>query len=315
MRAVVTGAGGFIGGHLCHYLKDQGYWIRGIDIKNPEFENTYADEYILYDLRYPAAGYFKDIDEVYHLAADMGGIGYIETHKAEIVFNNTMIDMLTLKVAQEEGVKKFLYTSSACVYPGYLQNKDKKIFLKEENAYPADAEDGYGWQKLMTKRTCRHFMEDLGLQTYVVRFHNIYGPLGTYQGGREKSPAALCRKVAMAKDGEAIEIWGNGRQIRSYCYIDDCVRGIYKLMQSYHHEPINIGSDRAISIENLADMIIKISSKKLTKIHHLGQAIGVKSRNADITKAKNLLDWTPQITLERGLEETYKWIQGQISQS
>ena len=231
-RICVTGAAGFIGGHLVNYLKQKGDYVIGIDIKDPEFAPTMADEFHIRDLRYPSASLFEGVDEVYHLAADMGGIGWIETHKADIVFNNTMINMLTLKACQEKNVKKFLFSSSACVYPGFLQNLDYTVQLCEDDAYPADAEDGYGWEKLMMERACRHFREDYGLQTYIARFHNIYGTHGTYQGGREKSPAALCRKIALAKDTDEIEVWGDGKQVRSYCYVDDCEEALYQLMKS-----------------------------------------------------------------------------------
>jgi len=311
MRAIITGAAGFIGTHLVKYLKAKDYYIIGVDIKFPEFEKSQANEFLIGDLRYPAFELFKDIDEVYHLAADMGGIGWIETHKADIVFNNAMINLMVIKACQEQEVKKFLFTSSACVYPAYLQDNPKIIPLKEEEAYPADAEDGYGWEKLIMERTCRHFREDFALQTYVARLHNIYGELGTYDGGREKSPAALCRKIAFAKDGNYIEIWGNGEQTRSYCYVDDCVEGLYKLMQSDYHEPINIGTDKLVSINQLADMIENISGKTLLRKYNLTAPQGVKGRNADITKAKEILEWQPKVSLEEGLARTYKWIEKQ----
>lgn len=311
-RIAILGAGGFIGHHLVKYLKDKGYWVRGIDIKYPEWEKSSADEFIIQDLRYPAYHLFKDIDEVYHLAADMGGIGYIETHKADIVFNNTMIDMMVLKACQEQNVGKFLFTSSACVYPAYLQDTINPFPLKEEEAYPAEPEDGYGWEKLMMERTCRHFREDYGLQTYIARFHNIYGTHCTYDGGKEKSPAALCRKIAFAKDGEAIQIWGDGKQKRSYCYVDDCVEGLYKLMQSDYHEPINIGTDRVVSINEMVDIIANISHKLIFTDYEPNQPQGVRGRNADITKAKEILNWQPQISLEEGLTKLYQWIEKQL---
>ncbi len=313
MNILVTGAGGFIGHHLVNFLKERGHDVIGVDIKKPQWEKSYADEFKIVDLRYPLQhqGLYKGIDEVYHLAADMGGIGYIETHKADIVFNNTMINMLTLKAAQEQGVKKFLFTSSACVYPDYLQLSEEAKALKEEDAYPAQAEDGYGWEKLMMERACRHFMEDYGLQTYVARFHNIYGPLGTYDGGKEKSPAALCRKVVLGST--QLDIWGNGKQVRSYCYIDDCVEALYALMSSNHHDPINIGTDDLLSIDMLANVIMEIACKSLVKVYDISKPRGVMGRNADITKARTVLNWRPKIVLEVGLIRTYKWIQEQIS--
>ena len=307
---LVTGAGGFIGSHLVKYLKSKGEYIVGVDLKYPEFSKTEADEFKIFDLRYPAVDLFRDVQEVYHLAADMGGIGYIENHRADIFWNNSMINNLVLKACQENGVKKFLFTSSACVYPQYSQNNTEAIQLSEEDAYPADAEPGYGWEKLMMELSCKYFHEDYGLDVRLARFHNIYGPEGTWQGGKEKSPAALCRKIANAD--KSIDIWGNGEQTRSYCYIDDCVEALYRLMQSEYTEPLNIGTDRLVSINQLADMIMKIAGKDLSKVYDLTKPQGVKGRNADITKAKLILGWTPKVSLEQGLEKTYKWIFSEI---
>lgn len=313
MSIIVTGGGGFIGSHLISYLKKKGEYVIGVDIKEPEFSKSEADEFILRDLRYPSMDLFAGVDQVYHLAADMGGIGYIETHRANIMFNNTMINNLTLKACQEQGVKKFLFTSSACVYPQYDQNNPEAIKLTEEDAFPADAEPGYGWEKLMMELNCKYFHEDYGIDIRIARFHNIYGPNGTYTGGKEKSPAALCRKAIEADHN--LEIWGDGSYTRSYCYIDDCVEALYRLMQSEYREPLNIGTDRLVSINQLADMVIDISGKKLTKVYDLTKPQGVKGRNADISKAKLLLGWTPKVSLEEGLAKTYKWIYSQIYQS
>jgi len=238
-KVLVTGAGGFIGHHLTKYLVDRGYFVRGADIKAPEYESTAADEFLLLDLSKPdnCLKATEGMDEVYGLAANMGGIGFIENNKAVIVRDNTLINLNSIEAARANGVKRYLYTSSACIYPGYKQNETDVTPLREEDAYPADAEDGYGWEKLYMERVCRHYTEDFGLDTRVVRFHNIFGPLGTYDGGREKSPAAMCRKIALAEDGDDIEVWGDGDQTRSYCYIDDCVEGIYRLMQSDHRDP------------------------------------------------------------------------------
>jgi nucleoside-diphosphate-sugar epimerase len=225
------------------------------------------------------------------------------------------MNMLTIKASQESGVKKFLFSSSACVYPARLQDSNNAILLKEEDAYPADAEDGYGWEKLMFERTLRHFSDRCGIKVYIARFHNIYGPLGTYDGGREKSPAALCRKIAKAKEYDPIEIWGDGFQTRSYCYIDDCVNALYKLMNSDYHEPINIGTDKLVSISELAHIIEKIANKNLGRKYDLSKPQGVKGRNADISKAKDILGWKPNISLQEGLSKTYEWISSQISQS
>jgi GDP-D-mannose 3',5'-epimerase len=317
VRVLVTGAGGFIGHHLTNYLVDRGYWVRGVDIKEPEYESTRANEFLLSDLS--DAGNClkatKDIDQVYGLAANMGGIGFIEHNKAVIVRDNTFINLHTIEAARLNGVKRYLYTSSACIYPGYKQNETDVTPMKESDAYPADAEDGYGWEKLYMERVCRHYTEDFGLDTRVVRFHNIFGPLGTYDGGREKSPAAICRKIALANDGDDIEVWGDGEQTRSYCYIDDCVEGIYRLMQSDHREPINLGQDRMISINELVDMVAKIAGKRIGKQYDLTKPQGVRGRNSDNTRLREVLNWEPTISLEDGLERAYHWIAGELSKS
>jgi nucleoside-diphosphate-sugar epimerase len=242
----------------------------------------------------------------------MGGIGFIEQNKAVIVRDSSLVNLHTIEAARENGVKRFLFTSSACVYPGYLQKKPDVTPLKEEDAYPADAEDGYGWEKLYMERTCRHYREDFGLETRIVRFHNIFGPLGTYDGGREKSPAAICRKVALAKDGGTIEVWGDGNQTRSYCYIDDCVEGIYRLMRSDYHEPLNLGQDRLISINELVDMVATIAGKSIKRTHNLTAPQGVRGRNSDNSRLRQVLQWEPQISLEQGMATTYRWIASQL---
>jgi GDP-D-mannose 3',5'-epimerase len=310
IRVLVTGAGGFIGHHLVKYLVRRGYWVRGVDIKEPEYEPTSAYEFQLLDLRYrencvkATAG----VDEVYHLAANMGGIGFIETNKALIVRDNTMINIHSIEAARENGVKRFLFTSSACIYPGYLQKEVNVTPLKEEDAYPADAEDGYGWEKLYMERTCRHYREDFGLETRVVRFHNIYGPLGTYDGGREKSPAAICRKIALAKPVDTIEVWGDGQQTRSYCYIDDCVEGLYRLMRSDYHEPLNLGTDYLVSINELVDTVAAIAGKTIKKEYDLTKPVGVRGRNSNNDRLRRVLDWEPAVSLRDGLATTYSWI-------
>ena len=313
-KVLVTGAGGFIGHHLAKYLVERGYWVRGVDIKEPEYEATPANEFKLLDLTNArnCLEATQGIDEVYGLAANMGGIGFIETNKAVIVRDNTLINMHTIEAARENGVKRYLYTSSACIYPGYKQRETDVTPLREDDAYPADAEDGYGWEKLYMERVCRHYTEDFGLDTRVVRFHNIFGPLGTYDGGREKSPAAICRKVALAKDGDDIEVWGDGEQTRSYCYIDDCVEGIYRLMRSDHREPINLGQDRMISINELVDIVAGIAGKKIGKAYDPTKPQGVRGRNSDNTQRREVLKWEPTISLEDGLERTYHWIAGEL---
>jgi GDP-D-mannose 3',5'-epimerase len=316
-RILITGAGGFIGHHLTKYLVARGHWVRGVDIKRPEFEDTRAHEFRLLDLRFweNCLEATRDVDEVYALAANMGGIGFIENNKAVIVRDNTLINQHSIEAARVNGVRRFLYTSSACVYPGYLQKSAGVMPLKEEDAYPADAEDGYGWEKLYMERTCRHYSEDFGMETRIVRFHNIYGPLGTYDGGREKSPAAICRKVARAKNGGAIEVWGDGEQTRSYCYIDDCVEGLHRLMRSEFRDPLNLGTDRLISINGLVDLVAEIAGKRIGKMHDLSKPQGVRGRNSDNTRLRKVLDWEPSTTLETGLACTYDWIAGQVHAS
>ena len=316
-KVLVTGAGGFIGHHLTSYLIDRGYWVRGVDVKNPEYEPTRAHDFQLLDLRrwdnclQATAG----MDEVYALAAEMGGIGFIETNKAVIVRDSTMINMHTIEASRVNGARRFFYTSSACIYPGYKQREANATALKEEDAYPADAEDGYGWEKLYMERTCRHYREDFGLETRTVRFHNIFGPLGTYDGGREKSPAAMCRKIALAPDGGTIDVWGDGLQTRSYCYIDDCVEGIYRLMRSDYPHPLNLGQDRLISVNDLVGMVAKIAGKTIRRRHDLTKPQGVRGRNSDNSKLREVLNWEPQVSLEDGLTKTYSFISGELEKA
>ncbi len=313
-RVLVTGAGGFIGHHLVSYLVQRGYWVRGVDLKLPEFAPTDAQEFLQLDLRSweNCLAATAGVDQVYALAANMGGIGFIETNKAVIVRDNTLINMHTIEAARQNGVGRLLYTSSACIYPGYRQNSPDVTPLRESDAYPADPEDGYGWEKLYMERTCRHYTEDFGLETRVVRFHNIYGPLGTYDGGREKSPAAICRKVAMAEPEDTIEVWGDGEQTRSYCYIDDCVEGIYRLMRSEHREPLNLGTDELISINGLVDMVATIAGKRISKQYDLTKPQGVRGRNSDNTELRRVLGWEPSVVLGEGMARTYEWIEAQV---
>src|SRR5205823_9485686 len=283
-------------------LVDRGHWVRGVDVKPPEFERTHAHEFELLDLRRWDACLLatRGVDEVYALAANMGGIGFIHSHKAEISRDNALINLHTLDAARVNRVRRLLYTSSACVYPGYRQDSPDVTPLCEEDAYPADPEDGYGWEKLFTERVCRHYSDDYGVDTRVVRFHNIYGPLGTYEGGREKSPAAICRKVALAEDGDAVEVWGDGKQTRSYCFIDDCVEGLCRLMGADHAEPLNLGQDRMVTIDELVDMVASIAGKRLFKKHDLGKPQGVRGRNSDNTRLRQVLGWEPRVSLEDG---------------
>jgi GDP-D-mannose 3',5'-epimerase len=315
-KVLVTGAGGFIGHHLVSFLKGQGYWVRGVDIKHPEYAPSNADEFEILDLRRwdNCLQATRGVNEVYALAADMGGMGFISGNHAQILYNNSLINLHTLEAAHVNGVGRYLYTSSACIYPEYKQLDANVTPLKEEDAYPAQPQDAYGWEKLISERLCMHYREDYGIETRVVRFHNIFGPLGTWDGGREKAPAAMCRKIAIAKltNSPEIEIWGDGEQTRSFCYIDDCVQGIYKLMHSEHREPLNLGQDRMVTINQLADMVAEIAGIQIAKKHIDGPQ-GVRGRNSDNTQLRKVLGWEPAITLEEGLAKTYAWIEQQVS--
>ncbi len=316
-RILVTGAGGFIGHHLVTALKKQGHRVRGIDLVKPQYARTDADEFLVADLRAAAAAVAatRGVDQVYALAADMGGMGYISAHHALILHNNSLINLNTLEAARQNGVSRYLYTSSACVYPEFKQTAAAVTPLKEDDAYPAQPQDAYGWEKLISERLCLHYRDDYGIETRVVRFHNIFGPLGTWGGGREKAPAAMCRKVAIAKltGQREIEIWGDGEQTRSFCYIDDCLDGIVRLMASDHHEPLNLGQDRLVTINQLADIVSDIAGVTLGKRHIPGPQ-GVRGRNSDNTKLRQVLGWEPQISLEEGLARTYTWVEQQVRQ-
>ena len=318
MRVLVTGAGGFIGHHLVTYLKQRGYWVRGVDLKLPEYTPVDADEFDLLDLRRAdacEAALAGGIDHVYALAADMGGMGFISNHHAEILHNNALINIHTLDAARRAGVQRYLYSSSACIYPEHLQTNANVTPLREDDAYPAAPQDAYGWEKLITEKLCEYYASDYGMETRIVRFHNIYGPNGTYDGGREKAPAALARKVALASEGGEIEIWGDGEQTRSFCFVDDCVEGIYRLMQSDYRSPLNLGTDRMVTINQLAQIIIGISGKQGIRIRHVDGPQGVRGRNSDNSRLRHVLGWEPQIDLEEGLAPTYRWIEEQVSQS
>lgn len=316
-KILVTGAGGFIGHHLVTLLKKQGHWVRGADVKHPEYGGSVADEFLLRDLRDPHAAReaTAGVDHVYALAADMGGMGYISANHATILHNNAMINLNTLEAAKQSGVSRYLYSSSACVYPEFKQTEADVTALKEDDAYPAQPQDAYGWEKLITERLCQHYREDFGIETRVVRFHNIFGPLGTWDGGREKAPAAMCRKVAIAKltHQPEIEIWGDGEQTRSFCYIDDCLEGVQRLMKSDYHQPLNVGQDRMVTINQLADIVCDIAGVRLGRRHIPGPQ-GVRGRNSDNTRVKEVLGWAPSISLEEGLARTYAWIEEQVRQ-
>ncbi|MGH7504144.1 MAG: NAD-dependent epimerase/dehydratase family protein [Longimicrobiales bacterium] len=313
--ALVTGAGGFIGHHMVKYLKAEGFTVRGVDIKEPEFEATAADSFEVLDLRRWDACCVatRGVELVYNLAADMGGIGYISAYRADIARNNVLINAHMLEAARLNGVERLFFSSSACVYPDYRQSSADVTPLREEDAMPAAPEEGYGWEKLYAEKLCQYYQEEGKLETRVARFHNIYGPLGTWEGGREKAPAAICRKVALARDGEEIEVWGDGLQTRSFTYIDDCVEGIARIMRSEHPHPLNLGTEELISVAGLVDLVAGIAGKRLVKRHDASRPQGVRGRNSDNSRLRGVLGWEPPTTLDEGLRRTYEWIEAELA--
>ena len=318
-NVLVAGAGGFVGNHLVNRLKAEGRQVRGVDVRPPEFGASAADEYLIADLREyeNCLRAVEGVQDVYQLAADMGGIGYISSHHALLARNNTLIDSHMLEACRAKGVRRFLYTSSACVYPSFLQHDEDVAPLREHQAIPADPEKGYGWQKLYAEQLIAYYREEFGLQTRIVRLHNIYGPNGTYDGGREKAPAAICRKVAAARDGDVIEIWGDGEQTRSFCYVDDCVEGLRRLMElpSGDVGPINLGTDELVTINELVACVCAAAGKTLRVEHDNSAPQGVRGRNSDNSLLKQTLGWAPGKPLREGIQITYGWIAEQLAES
>jgi GDP-D-mannose 3',5'-epimerase len=315
-RVLVAGAGGFIGGHLVKRLKQEGFWVRGADVKAHEYETSPADEFIVGNLSDPAVvrQAVAGVSEVYQLAADMGGAGYIFTgdHDAAVMHNSATINLNVLDLGTKAGVKKFFYSSSACIYPEHNQRDPDNPKCSEDSAYPAAPDSEYGWEKLFSERLYLAYARNYGVQAQIARFHNIFGPLGTWCGGKEKAPAALCRKVAEARHGGEIEIWGDGLQTRSFLYIDECLEGVRRLMDSDFSGPVNIGSEEMVTINQLAGMIMEIADKRLS-IRHIPGPLGVRGRNSDNRLIQEKLGWRPSRPLTEGLEKTYAWISGQVN--
>ena len=317
-RILVNGAGGFIGGHLVKRLKSEGHWVRAVDLKRNEFSPSPADEFILGDLadQRVTADAVAGMDEVYQLAADMGGAGYIFSgeHDADVMRNSATINLNTLHYGAQAGVKKFFYSSSACMYPEYNQTDPQNPKCSEDSAYPAAPDSEYGWEKLFSERLYLSYLRNYGAQVRIARFHNIFGPEGTWTGGKEKAPAALCRKIAEVSDGGEIEIWGDGKQTRSFLYIDECIEGVRRLVESDFTGPVNVGSEEMVTINQLAEIIMGIAGKKVST-RHIPGPLGVRGRNSDNRLVAEKLGWKPSRPLSEGLRKTYEWIQKQVEAS
>lgn len=314
--ALICGAGGFIGNHLVKRLKGEGFWVRGVDLKYPEFADTDADDFVVGDLREQAtcrAVVDRRFDEVYQLAADMGGAGYIFTgeNDADIMHNSATINLNMVDACMKRNVRNVFYSSSACMYPEYNQLDPDNPNCAEDSAYPAAPDSEYGWEKLFSERLFLAYNRNHGMRNRVARYHNIFGPQGTWTGGKEKAPAAICRKVAEVKSGDSIEIWGDGTQTRSFLYIEECLEGTIRLLRSGFEGPVNIGSEEMVSINQLVDLVAEIAGKAIAKSHIPGP-LGVKGRNSDNRLIEEKLNWKPTRTLRSGLEKTYEWIERQV---
>jgi GDP-D-mannose 3', 5'-epimerase len=315
--ALVCGAGGFIGGHLVKRLKAEGFWVRGVDLKLHEHAETAADDFVVGDLRdqcFVRSVIDRRFDEVYQLAADMGGAGYVFTgeHDADIMHNSAMINLNVLDACQKRTIKRIFYSSSACMYPEHNQLDPDNPNCAEDSAYPANPDSEYGWEKLFSERLYLAYNRNYGMECRIARFHNIFGPEGTWEGGKEKAPAAMCRKVALCKDGGTIEVWGDGQQTRSFLYIDECIEGVLRLTRSDFAGPVNIGSDEMIKINDLAKMAIALSGKSIT-LKNITGPVGVRGRNSDNRLIAVELGWAPNAPLQLGMEKTYRWIAGEIA--
>lgn len=316
--AVVCGAGGFIGSHLVKRLKAEGMWVRGVDLKFPEYAETAADDFIegdLRDIEVCHRVFDQPFDEVYQLAADMGGAGFVFTgdNDAEIMHNSATINLNVLETCRKRNIKRVFYSSSACMYPEHNQLDPDNPLCTEDSAYPANPDSEYGWEKLFSERLYLAYGRNHGMQVRVARYHNIFGPEGTWEGGREKAPAAFCRKVAMADEGDVIEMWGDGLQTRSFLYVDECVEGTIRLTRGDWEGPVNIGSTEMVSINDLAKMVMEIANKGMS-INHIPGPVGVRGRNSDNTLIKEKLDWEPTEPLREGIEKTYQWIAAQVQE-
>ena len=315
-KALVCGAGGFIGNHLVNRLKNEGYWVRGVDLKYNEFQDTKADDFVIGDLTDPQlcrTVIDRKFDEVYQLAADMGGAGFVFTgeNDADIMHNSGMINLNILDACRRRNVSRIFYSSSACMYPEYNQMDPKNPKCSEDSAYPASPDSEYGWEKLFSERLYLAYHRNYGMDVRIARFHNIYGPFGSWCDGREKAPAAFCRKVAEVSDGDTIEMWGDGKQTRSFLYIDECLEGVRRLMLSDWTGPVNIGSEEMVSINQLAKIVMDIAGKNLS-INHIPGPLGVRGRNSDNKLIAEKLNWAPSYSLKKGLEKTFSWVEEQV---